>query len=61
MQFLIKTLGLSWLLKKVYSSVRPELVEWAQADGEVDWDDAVVEILDKMVEAIAGKLEEKGK
>lgn len=61
MQMLIKVFGLSWLLKKVWSSARPAVVSWAQSDGEVDWDDAAVEIVDKLVEAIAGKLEEQGK
>lgn len=61
MGFLIKTLGLSWLIKKGYEAIRPELVKWAQSDGEVDWDDALVDVLDKVVEAISGKLESEGK
>jgi len=54
---ILKHLGPAWLLKKAYEAVRPYLLKWAQDDNEHDWDDVLVEVMDKIIEAIVGRLE----
>ena len=60
-KFLIKSLGVSTLLHYAWSAAKPELEAWAQSDGEDDWDDKVVEFMDKVVVIIIGKLSDEGK
>lgn len=54
---IVKSVGVGYLLKAAWSSVRPRLVKWAESDGEDNWDDALVRVLDETINAIAGKID----
>lgn len=60
-KFLMGAIGVSDLVALAYEAVRPELVRWAESDGEDDWDDSVVRLLDKVFGKVVEKLKEEGK
>lgn len=59
MKFFIRTIGIKRLLQMGYSAVRPKLVEWAESDGEDDWDDTLIEVLDAFLPQLAEKLDKE--
>lgn len=59
MNFLLKVFGPAKLIRMGYKVARPYLVRWAESDGEDDWDDALVQILDKVIPAAADKIEQE--
>lgn len=60
-KFIMSKMGLSWVVLKVWEMLKPELVKWAESDGEKDWDDALVEFIDEFVQLAVGKLKSEGK
>ena len=50
-------IGVGVVFNLGYQSVRPQLKRWAESDGEDDWDDTLVDILDALVGAIAHKVD----
>tara|TARA_R110000803_G_scaffold5670_1_gene18715 strand:+ start:9609 stop:9806 length:198 start_codon:yes stop_codon:yes gene_type:complete len=58
-QKIIKSVGVGYLLRAAWSSVKPRLEAWAESDGEDDWDDALVKVIDEIVNSIAGKIDEE--
>lgn len=60
-KFLMEAVGISDALHIAYQAVRPSLVEWAESDGEDDWDDSIVRLLDRVMGQVVNKLKSEGK
>lgn len=52
---MLKILGLKKIILMVWNMIKPELVKLAQADGEKDWDDALVKLIDDFIMAFVNE------